>query len=340
MHELGLAVDLNGDLEWVQTNAHKYGLRTFANIGEPWHIQPTEVPDSRREYERAGAPWGRPPGAAQFDPEAKFEATSWHGPQERQLMMSSRGIQNAIIASKTGAAAALLDNRSPFSLSNRTRGNLVKGMPSASDIPRGFMFRTTPSYGGWGYYVPQDFTDDDLEALHRQEQPSWFVGPITNSHGTFYGGFSMNDYNWKRAKEGLAATGVDTSDWGPHANDTIQRQKMAAEWLLEKAWAHNGWEPIVRGSVNWPGVGKLASVPMPNVVKPETIKSSSTGDPLGMPTRGGGGGMIMASGDTITIAPNIYIQSMGSNEADARRAAEEFSRLFSQNVKVSALRRS
>ena len=336
MHELGLAVDVGGDLSWVQQNAHKYGLKTFANAGEPWHVQPVEVPNTRREYEELGAPWGRPLGAASFDPKSKFEARSWHSPQDRQRAMFSRGMQTAIAAASGGAGAP----GRPATFSNRTRGNLVKGFPAASDIPAGFMFRTTPSYGGWGYYVPKDFTDADLEALHRREQPSWFVGPITNSHGTFYGGFSMNDYNWNRAKKGLAAKGIDTSNWKPNANDTIARQKMAAEYLLEELWAHNGWEPIVRGTVDWPGVGRLASVALPNVTKPETVHSSRIGDPIGAPTRGSSSPSIISSGDTITIAPNIYIQSTGSTDVDARRAAEEFSRIFSQNLKLAALRRS
>lgn len=337
MHELGLAVDLSGDIEWVQKNAEKYGLKTFANIGEPWHVQPSELPNNRRDYEKMGAPWGRPLGAAPFDKTAKFEAKSWHGPSDRQRMMSARGITNAVIASRSGSsgAEAVLGISSP--VSNRTRGGLVKGIPSAEDIPAGFMFRTTASYGGWGYYVPKEFSDADLEALHRREQPAWDVGPITNSHGTFYGGFSMNDYNWQRAKKGLAAKGIDTSKWAPNANDTVERQKMAAKYLLEDLWAHNGWEPIVRGTVDWPGVGVLPSIDLPEGTATSTIKSSKTGDPLGMPTRGSGT-MVVNGGNNITLAPTIYIQSSGNNEADARRAANEFVRIFNNDVKLSALR--
>jgi hypothetical protein len=201
------------------------------------------------------------------------------------------------------------------------------------------MFRTTPSYGGFGYYVPKDFTDADLEALHVREQPSWDVGPITNSHGTFYGGFSMNDYNWNRAKEGLAKQGVDIRGWKDHANDTVQRQKQAAEWLLDVQKAHNGWEPIVRGSVDWPGVGKLPSIPMPSATESNkvTIKSSQ-GDPTGgMPMRGGGGTTVV-NGGGITIAPSIYIQSAGNNVADAQRAAQEVAKLMTQDLKRAAMR--
>jgi hypothetical protein len=46
MHEIGLAADLVGDMDWLQQNAAKYGLRTFAEVNnEPWHVQLAELPD-------------------------------------------------------------------------------------------------------------------------------------------------------------------------------------------------------------------------------------------------------------------------------------------------------
>jgi hypothetical protein len=338
MHEVGLAADLMGDIEWVQKNAHKYGLKTFSNVNEPWHIQPAELPNSRREYESLGAPWGRTPGAESFDPRSTFNGRANHSLAEGLKHKGmSRGITSAMLAARSGGGGAF--GRQGTVVTSRKRGNLSKGVPSASEIPAGFMFRTTESYGGFGYYVPKDFTDADLEALHRREQPTWYVGPVKNSHGTFYGGFSMNDYNWNRAKAGLAKQGINTSGWGAHANDTIQRQKMAAEWLLEKASAHNGWEPIVRGTVDWPGVGRLPSVPM-NIApgsKPTTTHSSQSGDPI-TPMRGGGGGTTIIDGGGITIAPQIYIQSAGNYAADAHHAASEVAKIMARDLKNAAMR--
>ena len=56
MHEIGLAADLKGDLNWWQSNAARFGLKTFANENsEPWHTQPSEFPAGRGEYEKGVA---------------------------------------------------------------------------------------------------------------------------------------------------------------------------------------------------------------------------------------------------------------------------------------------
>ena len=46
-----LAVDMVGDLKWMNAKAELFGLRHFGTINnEPWHIQPVEVPNSRAGY--------------------------------------------------------------------------------------------------------------------------------------------------------------------------------------------------------------------------------------------------------------------------------------------------
>lgn len=52
MHEIGLAADLVGDLDWLQANASRFGLKTFGMVNkEPWHVQPVEFANSRKKYE-------------------------------------------------------------------------------------------------------------------------------------------------------------------------------------------------------------------------------------------------------------------------------------------------
>ncbi len=39
------AADMVGSLRWMNANAHRFGLKHFADVnGEPWHVQPIEIP--------------------------------------------------------------------------------------------------------------------------------------------------------------------------------------------------------------------------------------------------------------------------------------------------------
>lgn len=61
MHELGLAADLTGDMDWLGDNAARFELRTFADVNnEPWHVQPVEIAKGRSAYTKNPS-WGMPP---------------------------------------------------------------------------------------------------------------------------------------------------------------------------------------------------------------------------------------------------------------------------------------
>ena len=46
-----LAIDFTGNLKWLRLNAAKAGLHTFEAINnEPWHAQPIEIPNGKRQY--------------------------------------------------------------------------------------------------------------------------------------------------------------------------------------------------------------------------------------------------------------------------------------------------
>lgn len=46
-----LAIDFTGDLVFLKANAAKYGLKEFSAVNnEPWHGQPSELPDARSRY--------------------------------------------------------------------------------------------------------------------------------------------------------------------------------------------------------------------------------------------------------------------------------------------------
>lgn len=60
MHEIGLAADIgpSSQYDWIVANASRFGLQVGTSFGEPWHVQPAELPMSRSRYEAQGAPWG------------------------------------------------------------------------------------------------------------------------------------------------------------------------------------------------------------------------------------------------------------------------------------------
>jgi len=58
MHELGLAADLVGEMAWITANCTQCKLKNFSSVNdEPWHVQASELPNSRHEYEKLGSPW-------------------------------------------------------------------------------------------------------------------------------------------------------------------------------------------------------------------------------------------------------------------------------------------
>jgi hypothetical protein len=349
MHELGLAADLRfatkEDENWVQENAARYGIKTFGKvINEPWHVQPAELPNSRRQYEKDGAPWGRPGGATPFDESTTFEgigdSTSYinsglavnsqlsiadsitYDRQANRMRLGGGGLGGRSVTLRTGSTDSASGGigRSGKGTSRGTPGN----------IPAGFKYRTTPSYGGWGYFVPKSFSDADLEQLHLHEQKDW-TRTVTNSDGTLMGGFAMNQYNWNRG--GGKAYAANPALASP------EDQKKVAKVLLDKFHAHDGFESIVRGNISWPGVGKLKSIDLPPNT-PTTTKHGPVGDPMEGPYRGGGNKTVImgGGGGNVTIAPNIYIQSTGNNVADAHRAAQEVADIISRKLKTATLR--
>ena len=345
MHELGLAADMHlptkEDEAWLVQNAARFGLKTFADvINEPWHVQPAELPNSRRDYEKAGAPWGRPAGATQFDATARFDGKMGGTTDSvsRVIMTTSQmSLADSLALAREGTLMALGGGASGRMVAVRGRrvvtredisGRGTSTVPSSSQIPAGFKFRTTPSYGGWGYYVPTNFTDADLEALHLHEQKDW-TRVVKNADGTLMGGFAMNQYNWDRA-------GGKRFAKSPHLA-TPEQQKQVAKYLLDELNAHNGFESIVRGNVAWPGAGKLKSIDLPANVGTSTTYGPS-GDPL-IPSKSTGATVVVeGSGGGITIAPNIYIQSGGNTTADAQRAAEEVANIVTRRLKSATLR--
>jgi len=338
MHEIGLAADMDGDLNWLQQNAARFGLKTFADVNnEPWHVQPAELPNSRRQYEAAGAPWGTIAGAERLDPEAFFMGSESRGGVTDGLSKSSAG-RNI----ESYSQMSISDSISAARASNRiTMGGMVgRSGSSRNGGGTGRGRKTLKGVEVAKILWQAGFRGDDLIkalAISHRESSGWNVNafnPNKETKDLSYGLFQINMLgDIGKWRQGFFGIKENEELFNPETN-------AAAAYKLYALRKKEGKDPFY----DWGGYkGKEAtySTDLRNAynVARSSGYLSREGDPV-MPVRGGGGSTVIASGDTINISPNIYIQSTGSTDVDARRAAEEFSRIFSQNLKIAALRRS
>ena len=99
--------------------------------------------------------------------------------------------------------------------------------------------------------------------------------------------------------------------------------------------AFTGWtNPKTKNFVEPGGIGGWESVRNNLISWPNT----KTGDPVDMPSRRSSNVVVQDGGGSVVIAPNIYIQSSGSNVADANRAAQEVADIISRTLKTATLR--
>jgi hypothetical protein len=339
MHEIGLAADLTGDLNWVQQNADKYGLKTFADVNnEPWHVQPAELPNSRRDYEKAGAKWGTVAGAERFDPNSKFEGMGSNGVVSDTLMDLGKGgsvpsfgqmsMSDQLIAFRAatqltmgggGAGGRKVTGRgrtigSPNN-STQTSGSVTTG--TAMD-PRSIA----------QMLLKRGFKKEDIWKMlaisHRESR--WIpsvrnVGPVDDSYGLFQINMKGNLGEARRKYFGIAE---DSELFDPATNVKAARITYGggnlSPWNVKGDWK-NGIDPDKMAQSK-----KIA----------QSMNLPTTGDPT-TPMRGGGSTTVV-SGGGITIAPSIYIQSSGSNTADAHRAAQEVAKIMTQDLQRAAMR--
>jgi len=338
MHEIGLAADLSGDLQWVQQNAAKYGLKTFADVNnEPWHVQPAELPNSRRDYEKAGATWGTIAGAERFDPNAKFEG-----------MTSEGGVSDALMKSGGGAVPSfsqmsMSDQMTAFRAATTMGGGGAGGRMMTGRRVRnvGSANTSTQNSGSITTGTPMDpriiaqmllkrgFKKEDvwkMLAISSRES-RWIpgvrnVGPVDDSYGLFQINMKGKLGEARRKYFGIAE---DSELFDPKTNVKAARITYGggnmSPWNVKGDWK-NGIAPDKMTQSK--SIAKSMNLP-------------TTGDPT-TPMRGGGGGTTVVSGGGITIAPNIYIQSAGNNVADAQRAAQEVAKLMTQDIKRAAMR--
>ena len=336
MHEIGLAADLTGDLDWVQKNAHRYGLKTFADVNdEPWHVQPAELPNSRRQYEKDGAIWGTIPGATKFDPNSFFEGETSSGGVADALYKST-GSSSVPSFSQMSIADQMAAQKA-MNVLGQSGGGVLQTFGKLSSSSGGVTPDKGKSVRTGKAMNPREiaqilmrrkFAPEDIWKMLAisWRESNWIptvrnVGPVDDSYGLFQINMKGDLGPGRRAQYGLKD---DSELFDPKMNIKAARLLYGggnlSHWSVDGDWK-NG-------------------IPASKIEESKAIAKSmnlpTTGDPT-TPSRGGGGTTIIEGGG-VTIAPNIYIQSAGSNTADAHRAALEVSKLITDDIKMKLIR--
>lgn len=355
MHEIGLAADLVGDLDWVVANASKYGLKTFADMGEAWHVQPSELPSSRAEYEKMGAPWGYGPGSPNRDPGTAS------GPKE--MSDHNGGAGNTVSTVATFSANAYGVNEKLQLASAEALSAFVSSQGSS-----GAGTHTSRTTGAGGLqYVPaqaagalsagqlvsllesQGFSGDNLlKAVGVSWRESgWNPGSIGDS-GNSFGLFQINmPLNNRTTTNRLRDYGLSTRE---QLLDAVTNVRAAHYEVYTKgswfpwfsAGDGTGWNANGDEEKGWraPITDKAAAAQVVSAAH-----SGQSGDPsfpsmYGSGRAGGASTTVVSGGNTFTIAPIININGSGDLSVDIRKIAKEVGHLLENEVRLRMFRSS
>ncbi len=320
MHELGLAADLSGDIAWVEKNAAKYGLKAFGGEhGEPWHVQPAELPKTRAEYQ-AGLN------------SVQSSATSV------SQQMSTNNIKTLLDDGAAGGAGivgkqSMLGAVNSPTPSSGTAPGISKLETVATNKAEAFVNQALKAQGDtYEYGTARDLSNPDPDKFDCSGLVVWaakqsgYEAPgfgNTNADGllkyTDKTGGALTPEQAKK-KKGALLYRKDGDKPAHHVaislgDGTTMEAKGTGEpvgiYPERNTWNFGGQLP-----------GMFASV----------------GDPVSNEPTRGSTNVQVAGNTSVTIAPNIYVTSTGNNPTDARRMAEEIARLLDNDLKRELLR--
>lgn len=370
MHEIGLAVDFDGDTAWVAANSEKYGLKNFANVNnEPHHVQPIELPNSRFQYEKSGAAWGTgPAGAAPFSSDSDFGEMLDHS-TPTPMSSATSGVSVATlnpfesisqrVASpiETAGAGGGGGGRRPGAAgrSNSTTGTPVINSDALSAFKHGGMARSGVDIGKWSAefltMVGAPVTLANLEAMSAwiaAEGTRAAFNPlavISKPTAEAMGGTSNLDgwtdinpigvKNFANYEQGLK---MNVHHIMNHGKGVIAALKKGSNnpydviTAIEKMV--HGWT-TARG-ITYAARGVLESRDVPTNMAAQGDPSM----PMLMNNRPGSSGMSAMSvigGHTFNISPTINMSGSGSPN-DLQRIAKELASMIRREIELEVLR--
>ena len=321
MHELGLAADLSGDLDWVEKNAAKYGLKSFGGShGEPWHVQPAELPKTRAEYQ-AGLNSVQSAGTTSVAEQIKTTNLK---------SLLDDGVAGG--AGVAGTQSTLGATNSPTPSSGTTPG-ISKLETVATNKAEAFVNQALKAQGDtYEYGTARDLSNPDPDRFDCSGLVVW----AAKQSGYEAPGFGNTN------ADGLLNYAEKTG--GALSPEDAKKKKGALLFRKDgDAPAHHvaislGDGTTMEAKGTKEGVGIFPERNTWNFGGELPGMFAATGDPESHEPTRGSTNVQVAGSTSVTIAPNIYVTSTGNNPADARRMAEEIARLLDNDLKRELLR--
>lgn len=345
MHEIGLAVDFEPASEhgWIKKHAADFGLKHFDSDGEPWHVQPAELPGSRWEYEKMGATWGR--NGAVTEPTDMSARISGLNELEHGSSGSSRSGIDSYLGMSMGEAIDAMGVLGG--------GNKGGSLPSENGTPT-----VSKSYSGSsaGNYSGKKNVMSGVEVA-KVLYKAGFRGKglvtalaIARRESNFNAGALNNNAKTRDLSYGLFQINM-IGDLGPGRRQ--QYGLKTNEELFDPAKNAAAAFKLSGGGKNWFHWGGYKGMDPTNKTNlhdaEEYVKQAgfkTTGDPISAMSpmgRSSGAGATVINRDTgntynVNIAPVINLQGGANYKADVEKMAKEVARLMDREVRMALLR--
>ena len=321
MHELGLAADLTGDLDWVEKNAAKYGLKSFGGShGEPWHVQPAELPKTRAEYQ------------------AGLNSVQSAGTTSVAQQIQTTNLKTLLDDGPAGGAGisgkqSMLGATNAPTPSTGTAPGISKLETVATNKAEAFVNQALKAQGDtYELNTARDLSNPDPDKFDCSGLVIW----AAKQSGYEAPGFGNTN------ADGLLKYTEKTG--GALSPEDAKKKKGALLFRKDgDAPAHHvaislGDGTTMEAKGTKEGVGIFPERNTWNAGGELPGMFAAVGDPVSNEPTRGSTNVQVAGNTSVTIAPNIYVTSTGNNPSDARRMAEEIARLLNNDLKRELLR--
>lgn len=351
MHEIGLAADLVGDMNWITANAAKFGLKNFADVnGEPWHVQPAELPNSRSKYEKSGATWGKgPTDAAPFNPNDSFGGSP-DAVADGGEMADGGHLQGTSLGSLGGLSVKELVDLYSAANARLGGGNSEGGSGAGGLSYSSASNKTLNATSGGKVTIPADGKALSAKALISLLRAKGYSGTnLTNAVGITWreSGWNPNAFNGKGLDKSYGLFQINMK--GSLGPDRRKKLGITSDEALFDPSINVDAARMIDPNFGW---GPWSYSKPPNVQNPpwrDPINSPAaaasiisqtdkSGDPI--PNESGRNGATtttISGGTVINIAPQIYVTGAPVT-ADLEKVAREVGTLLRREVSLIDLR--